>query len=90
MKDVSEVSNGHAFELALKGCEEGEQWHPKHSGRNKLIYIAAIGFLKTGASMDMALEQLSEVNNRCHPPLPRREIRQCARSAQRFLECKTR
>ena len=83
--DVASSVSGGAIRRALQGCEEGEGWHDKHIGRNKLIFVAACHFLRH-ATPAVAWAQVLEVNRRNSPPLPEREVKHCFKSARRTLQ----
>lgn len=78
-----------AFAAALKGCGENEQWHEKHTGRNKLVFVAACYLLKKYDEVT-AFAELEKVNQKNDPPLPDKEVQTCFESAQRTIARKTR
>lgn len=82
--DAPTVSESGAFKAAMQGCEEGEQWHEKHSGRNKLVFVAACALLGKYDEFS-AYDELLKVNDRNSPPLPEKEVKSCFVSAKRTI-----
>lgn len=77
-----------AFAAAMRGCAEGEQWHEKHIGRSKLVFVAACYLLKKLDELS-AFDELEKVNRKNDPPLSPKEVKNCFVSAQRTLARKT-
>lgn len=82
--DAPTISESGAFKAAMQGCEEGEQWHEKHSGRNKLVFVAACALLNKYDEF-AAYDELLKVNDRNSPPLPEKEVKSCFVSAKRTI-----
>ena len=68
----------------MRGCAENEQWHDKHNGRNKLVFVAACYLLKKYDELT-AFDELEKVNRKNDPPLPQKEVKNCFVSAQRTI-----
>ena len=90
MNDVEDLGSSGVIKAALEGCEEGEQWHPKHTGRSKLIFVAACHLIKNEPTDGAAYHELLKVNEKNTPPLPKKELDQCYRSAIRTVNGRTR
>lgn len=88
-EDAPTIAQSGAFKAAMQGCEEGEQWHEKHQGRNKLIFVAACYLLKKFDEFT-AWEEILDVNAKCSPPLSEKEVKTCYQSAQRTIARKNR
>jgi hypothetical protein len=87
-KDVEynpDIVYSNAYARSLEGCEEGEQWHTKHAGRNKLVYVAACYLLQKYEHKIDAWNELQIVNERNSPPISMKSVKSCFKSAQRSL-----
>jgi len=82
--DDSRVSG--VIRRAKEGCEEGVTWWDKgdtfHEGRSKLLFIVACHFLRNHRRKT-AWAKLQEVNEKCDPPMTRRELEGRFKSAKR-------
>ena len=86
----SDVSGGGAvIKSALKGCGESEIWYEDedkfHQGRSKLLFVAACHFLRKTGSRRAAWDKLKKVNEKCDPPVGRRELKGRLDSAGRTV-----
>lgn len=80
-----EDSGGGVVQRAMQGVEEGEQWHERHTGRNKATFVAACYLIEQHGEQ-RAWKKTLEVNRRHSPSLPDREVRTCFESAKRTVK----
>ena len=83
MSEVELYGYNGVFKKAMEGCAEGDQWHERHVGRNKLVFVAACYLIHLNE--DAAFNRLLEVNDRCDPPLPARQVQSCFNSAHKTI-----
>lgn len=83
-EDCPSIVVSGAVSAAREGVAEGEDWHPKHTGRNKAAFVMACHFLGERGDKD-AFSALEEWNQKNDPPLSTRELMACFRSAERTL-----